>query len=359
MAEACPEYRLRLFMSVDLTGSTAYKARREDRDPDSLSPNPAWVERMRRFYRGFPARLATEFQKLWKGKGEPYPMDCPAVWKTVGDEIIFATRLKDMTHMEVCVQAFIAALKSYGSVLETEKEQLDVKGYAWTASFPYPNVTLGEAFGEEEAFELPDEETENLADIKPSDFDFLGKHIDCGFRISKFASTSALIVSIEVFYLLVQGAKLGAFGDLHFQYEGRQHLKGVIGDAPYPIFSLDTERNADKKSLRSREERLLPERKKFDNNEAWDFVVEFMAMTEMEVPVLPKMGEIANPPPAYAEYVASWDANRQEILERDKTAADAELGDETQTSGELALDMDQLLADLADRLASIVVPKKK
>jgi hypothetical protein len=170
----------------------------------------------------------------------------PQIWKTVGDEIIFCCRVVCLDHLVCIVQAFIQSLEDYGRVLDSRGEHLDVKGTAWLAAFPSPNVTV-EIFQGDQAtgVDLPDEGMEVRADTEPHKFDFLGKSIDCGFRLAKFSSADKLILSAELALALCDSANSNGHrfrGE--FNYHGREELKGVISGRPYPLVTIDTQRSA-------------------------------------------------------------------------------------------------------------------
>jgi len=91
-----------------------------------------------------------------------------------------------------------------------------VKGTGWLAGFPVMNSVM------------PGDSV--------SHFDFLGSSIDIGFRLSRFASPRKFIFSVELAYVLSAPGKLIENG---FRYHGKEILKGVLANRPYPIFWLD------------------------------------------------------------------------------------------------------------------------
>ncbi|MEI9419056.1 hypothetical protein [Mesorhizobium sp. Cs1321R2N1] len=254
MTRKCPEYRLRLFLSVDLVGSTAFKARKSDPNSsaEAASPNPAWVDEIRRFYHGFPNEVSRAYDNIEKPT-DWTNISAPKVWKTVGDEIIFCCRLDNFDHLAISIRAFITALGRYGEYLESrDKPTLDVKGCGWVAAFPYPNVTVkvfNPADGETPQ-SLPVEDVEAAADAEPTAYDFLGKEIDSGFRMGKHCSANSFAMSIQMAWLLAKYGDAKPLDGIRFSYAGRQVLKGVIGDRPYPLLSIDVERSATRRKVR-------------------------------------------------------------------------------------------------------------
>lgn len=245
-------------MSVDLVGSTAFKAKNGDRrEPNE--PYPIWLNRTKNFYRQFPQILNTHFNEFLGviGYSENYKDRSPKVWKTVGDEIIFCMRITCLEHLACCMRAFMKALSTYGDLINKQENELDVKGCAWIASFPAPNATIVSA----SRFALSEisnnvggqfsEEDEKKADLNPGEYDFLGKQIDTGFRISRFAQSHELAVSIDLAWLLTL-LKQRDLVDCQFTYRGREALKGVIGSTPYPIITIQTERSVQRRELEHR-----------------------------------------------------------------------------------------------------------
>jgi hypothetical protein len=63
--------------------------------------------------------------------------------------------------------------------------------------------------------------------------DFVGPSIDTGFRLTSWASPSRLIVSVDLAFLLT-GAYTRGLGPLKLHLSGKDKLKGVVGNQPYP-----------------------------------------------------------------------------------------------------------------------------
>lgn len=115
-------------MSVDLVGSTAFKAKYGEPDPSAerSSPNPAWVDQIRHFYRDFPDKVIRNYKKLEKPEGLHEDSGAPKIWKTIGDEIVFCCRLTSLDHLSVCVRSFIQSLEEYGRYLDSVGKILDL-----------------------------------------------------------------------------------------------------------------------------------------------------------------------------------------------------------------------------------------
>lgn len=340
MAAACPEYRLRLFLSVDLVGSTAFKVRNSE-PARERSPNPAWVDHIRHFYRRFPDYVHRAFDKIEKpDHWQEVKYLRPSVWKTVGDEIIFCTTVHCLDHLAVCFKSFLRALEDYGKYLDAAKDlPLDVKAYGWIAAFPFPNVTVrvfdpppaGLPDGTDLQPELTDEAHELAADKEPKEFDFLGKEIDAGFRAGRHCSADKLTMSLELAWLVTQCDNADPLKGLHYTYGGRQQMKGVLNDRPYPIISIDVERSATRKKVRQKEDKIWSfANSKPQADEFQEFLEAFMIDESVQKPWLRRNSvdtTVQDPPADYMRFKENWTAVETEVRKRSEAeaaAADAE-----------------------------------
>lgn len=215
----CPEYRLRLFLSVDLAGSTAFKNGPGDSHLEGSGPHQIWLERFRHFYRQFP-NLVTQYYKS-QAHGIGADADAfPRLWKTIGDEILFCCRVTSLAHVAACVTGFLDALDAYGIILDNDGGHMDLKGAGWVAGFPAPNVTVALAGRGDEGAEY-DEDLEAQADLKPERFDFLGNGIDGGFRIAKYAASDRFAASVELMWLLAEAAQRKTLSESSRTTDGR------------------------------------------------------------------------------------------------------------------------------------------
>lgn len=337
----CPKYRTRLFLSVDLVGSTAFKAGAGDKRVDG-SANPIWVDETKKFYREFPTALRAKFhQQIVSSGGTEYKDAAPQLWKTIGDEVLFCCRVRSRDHLVCVMNAFIQALAEYGGLLEIRGNFLDVKGTAWTADFPSPNVTVQiQASSPNDT--LPDEEVEITADSQPHQFDFLGRGMDCGFRLARFSSADKLVVAAELAFVLCEAADANGHKFLgSFDYSGREVLKGVIFGRPYPVISIVTERSE------ARREVLALERMVHGSGAASaltlrNFLAKFINIEELDIPFFPAK-ESAVFPRHYVEFQSTWEVvateqakREQSLIESERVEADVDQG-EVPTEVEAAL----------------------
>ena len=218
-----PTTGLRLFLSADLAGSTAFK---------QSGKLDEWQKYFREFYRQLPALLR---QKLVGGrfKGIELP-----VWKLIGDEIVFSAPLSRWDQSHRCVAAFRAAVVEFRQrTIAATDGRLDVKCAGWTAGFPVGNICV-----------------ESPADLPP---DYIGPGMDIGFRLVKAAVPRRMLLSVELAWLL---SLPRSDPTATFFVSGGMELKGVAKGRSYPSIWLDNFRDAPERSaadeLDIHEERL-------------------------------------------------------------------------------------------------------
>ncbi len=213
----------------------------------------------------------------------------PDCLETIGDEIVFCVRVETTQHLVACVSAFINTLKEYDGILAADQISLGVKGTAWVAAFPGVNMTA--SVGELNKTDYIQEQFEIDADSIPKNFDFLGPQIDAGFRIGKHSSQERFIVSMELGWLLTKcdanGMKFG-----RFYYHGREVLKGVLRDRPYPIIAIDADRRPERQLVLDKQNRLLGSTESSANGwQIEEYLSGFFKLEGIEFPVLVGEGE--------------------------------------------------------------------
>lgn len=311
-------------MSVDLVGSTAYKAK---------EVYPVWVRQIKFFYHQFNIEMVKHYKSFMHivKNGHEFADSPPKLWKIVGDEIIFCVRVNCFEHLSCCIQAFVQALASFGELLNKQEKQLDVKGSAWIASFPAPNVTIvsiGDILNVDDYQRhgaLFSESDEIIGDINPSNCDFQGAQIDAGFRVSKFAHSHELVLSIELAWLLTLLKKQNLV-TFNFIYKGKESLKGVMGGMPYPIIVIQTERMAQKRELEELE-RSVAGSGSIKPIDLYNYITKFMEVNAIEFPVVKFYNEEIRQEdlPKFYQYVKSiWKIGISEEENREKTLEDSE-----------------------------------
>jgi class 3 adenylate cyclase len=249
--------KLRLFLSADIVGSTAFKQRGED---DSSK----WFDTVCRFYRlaesifirrwESPTQLTEVAQYKSTLFGEP-----PELWKTVGDEVLFTKTLTHPAQAMMCMRIWMDVLEELRDfLLKVDGRSLDVKSSAWIADFPYRNrevILRAQASASNQGDDPLDWTNDCLLQRYDEDKsglsrDFIGPSIDTGFRLGSSASPRQLMLSVELAHLLSGEAskfdepmyKSGPYRLPAFVYRfaGRQSLKGVLDGTPYPHIWIDT-----------------------------------------------------------------------------------------------------------------------
>lgn len=232
----------KLFLSCDLTGSTAFKQRpRKDGDTP-------WQKVFLQFYREFPQQLYAQ-QKKQDADNLQF-----SLWKAVGDELIFTCDVTSETEICVAVDVWIATLREYGTtnLQKEDRSGLGVKGGVFLGTFPAPDY--------ESTIPLtPGTETSGLDVVKLNNaalaeatrdtgkylFDFFGPSIDTGFRVVNKCNARYLTLSVEVAYAMVL-MHLTPHDGGKYAYPGLKlmesmELKGVWGGRDYPVFAVDLE----------------------------------------------------------------------------------------------------------------------
>lgn len=202
VANSATETSLRLFLSADLAGSTAFK---QSGEPDE------WQKFFRNFYRQLPAYIIRHAVR------RALPANQLKVWKLIGDEIVFSTQLTRWNQAALCVAIFRDALFEFRkATVNATGARLDMKAAAWTAGFPVGNIRI--------------EPMDDLGE------DYVGPGMDIGFRLVKAATPRRMLCSVELAWLLTlpdQNERL------KFRMGQGLELKGVANGRTYPCIWLD------------------------------------------------------------------------------------------------------------------------
>ncbi|MDB6133874.1 MAG: hypothetical protein JWM59_2117 [Verrucomicrobiales bacterium] len=260
---------LRLFLSADLAGSTAFK--------QNCSANE-WQNFFGEFYRQLPAYVDPKF-----GPNESRL----SLWKTIGDEIVFSAGLATSGDAPRMVDAFRKGVAAYRRDIITPTRGLDLKCAGWTAGFPVGNLEV----------ELP-----GLG----GQFDYIGPGMDIGFRLVKEATPRRMLLCVELAYIL----SLPAFPDPGIMVGTHLQLKGVAKGRQYPCLWLDCFPSGectgwDKIELD--EEELQGARRTPANQKALHSFCHAWLQnigTPFHVPFIEGDGHIGTPPEGYAHMMA-------------------------------------------------------
>lgn len=210
---------LRLFLSVDMVGSTQFKARFTGRGSEG------WLETFRAFFTNFPLMLAGQLAFEFLEEDATPAVD---VWKVMGDEVIFVAQPASAEELTSILRALLRTMKFY-EANQFEMLPLRLKGTAWLADFAEHNIEL----------DIPEL---SASDVAPH-IDFIGPDLDLGFRISKFARPQSLVLSLDLVELLLLASNLPSIA---LYLVGQEELKGVMFGRPYPIIWMhDAEESFD------------------------------------------------------------------------------------------------------------------
>lgn len=148
-------------------------------------------------------------------------------WKVLGDELIYSLKLDDGEDLQKKLLAFYKTLRNYDKQL-CDKKSIRLKGSAWVASFPIRNKVI----------EIPSPQLYFNDDKKYIPYpypkeDYLGPEMDIGFRIGKCVAPGFIVVSIELAYLL---GSVNSSDQFRLGNVGWEQLKGVWGGRHYPIY---------------------------------------------------------------------------------------------------------------------------
>lgn len=189
--------------SVDLANSTSNKY-----------TDPHWDNLILNFYEKIPLH----FQTILSSKGVSNTIE---IWKYVGDEILFYSKITDILQIPLTVSAFKETLEFFLN----NQDRIAIKGTIWTAQLN----RIDKSFY-----------ANRSSNNNNNNLDFIGPSIDCGFRISKFATQQYIAISVEVADLCKDSPYL-----LEAMYfNNSEFLKGVNhNDRAYPIFLIKLDSN--------------------------------------------------------------------------------------------------------------------
>ena len=242
----------RLFLSVDVVGSTAYKQTHARGDDVEVT----WPELFLVFFQEFPAMFAKELQevtaKINAVRGFPERPTDPVLWKAIGDELVLWQKVDHELQVTAAVIAWRNTLDKYRRA-NIKDSDVDVKGTAWIATFPSPNreIAIPRSMDAAAAAAGSEPIAANEANLLSADgpganfaVDFLGPNIDLGFRLGARSTPRKFIVALKVADIVAAGLEQldsGAREELavRFFYDGLVDLKGVAG-GPYPILWIDS-----------------------------------------------------------------------------------------------------------------------
>ena len=201
------ESQVVMFMSVDVVGSTAFKASAQRDGAD-------WLQAFETLFRELPLIFIGKVAEAFL---EHDSIPESGVWKVMGDEVIFVALPRDAAEAGGLVAAFVRCVAEYDQRLAA-RWPLHIRGSCWAAELGRRNrmIEIPEMFGG--------------TDGRPYR-DFLGPDVDTGFRLSAHAGTGEVILSPNLAETLAQQPDSA----LRFHHIGAKSLKGVIGGMAFPL----------------------------------------------------------------------------------------------------------------------------
>jgi len=187
-----------------------------------------WTFLFKEHYDKFYKALKLGCQSINTYENEDFSLPPINIWKTNGDEMLFFIsiidsfnnkgRIKFIQHRFEMALFYIIAFKQ--TIQEYNKnEAFKVKGTAWIGNTPIFNYQV---LNEDRAV------------------DFIGKSIDIGFRLSKYATIGKMVISVDLAIIMMRDNYLTMRrNDLILHFDNREILKGVLNDMPYPIIWIN------------------------------------------------------------------------------------------------------------------------
>lgn len=249
---------VRLFLSVDVAGSTAlkelvnYQALEKrietaekllpDKDPADVLRTLAqdniisydeydWSHIQQRvfvdFHTNFLGALSTKKVSIAETERSP--------WKALGDELVYCFCLKSREQCTQLIAAFLTTLRHSDEKL-AKGGKIRVKGSAWTAGFPLRNRQVQLPMPK---LVIKPEKTSSPAPLTdfpyPRD-DYWGPDMDIGFRLAKASFPGMCVASMDLVEVLGRYKREDQIRAIRV---GWSQLKGVWGERPYPVFWLE------------------------------------------------------------------------------------------------------------------------
>ncbi|MFK7865971.1 MAG: hypothetical protein AB8B77_00860 [Alphaproteobacteria bacterium] len=259
LLESFPDSRLRIFLSLDFSGSTDFKqgldhgiSSHDDRYGEIHTAR--WVPPFSFFHTQID-RLVND---AWNAVAREVGLDVisnhflrPKYWKPIGDEVVYQTKLLSPIHVILCVKAWkIVTERMRGNILYAKP--LNVKGAAWLAGFPVNNSEFITGISSDGWVKLPEghkdtsiarhhllplfyrttnqyidelnrkvqklelaEQSDCLKSdclkkiqdlqnsIKNLKIDYMGPQMDLGFRVAGESTPRKMMLSLDILYFIL------------------------------------------------------------------------------------------------------------------------------------------------------------
>lgn len=214
--------QLKLFLSVDVEGSTAFK--HEQTKGQSDNPQP-WFEFFKAFFKDFLIQFVGNCENN-KKLLSPCKFDSSQIkrWKNIGDEQIFIVDLTHENQAIFFIKSFLEAVSEYNSEI-SKTIGLCIKPTAWVAGFPVINAEI--------------QIGSSSANDNRKLLDYIGPSIDIGFRLTKYSTPKKFMLSADLAWVLLNHSECEK---LDFFFDALEELKGVF-NKKYPLIWVKTNFN--------------------------------------------------------------------------------------------------------------------
>lgn len=128
------------------------------------------------------------------------------LWRTIGDEVVFTYKVRDINNIYQCVDEVSRALEEYNAKIEKNEwptdisnhnHNLSLKSTMWIAHLSKSNNYSENLYI---TYQLS---KDNIAKF----LDYVGPDIDTGFRISKKTAPKRLAISLELALLMIENSE--------------------------------------------------------------------------------------------------------------------------------------------------------
>lgn len=263
---------LRLFLSLDIVGSTEFKQASRSADSHPAAMTIAWLEPFLSFYQLSVEQMDAHWMRVCGEMSAVDPRnrsdrfhfgERPGFWKGAGDEVLFSKAVRSPLDAIAAIHAFLQVMREHRARFGGKGLPLDVKGTAWLAGFPVNNAeaVLPVASAEPAAERLDEPIAENyrLLDLHHAGkinvpLDYIGPSIDLGFRLRDHATPRRLVISADLAWLLCHAhmsspdkehGRCPLLAVPHIGYDGRHPLKGILRGQPYPLMWIEADAEND------------------------------------------------------------------------------------------------------------------
>lgn len=344
--------RLKLFLSVDLVGSTAFKqsqivefhTRKESEEPPPLGP--AWFKSILSFFNDFEEQFLAQW-RAYNAKDQDIRLRAPTpeLWKSNGDELLYTFELTGSWQASAVIELWLKTLEGYRQSLKIAMPQLDIKSVAWLAGFPKMNSEVVLRTRVDEVLPgKPNESTRNLQLLNlwyeqrahgDGGFtkDYIGPSIDIGFRLGSFATPRKLVLSVELAMMLCRvSLPINNITDFRIFFDGMHELKGVVGGKPYPIFWIRVAATSKIEEHYDQLAGLHPAAKEIVGTYCEEYIVANRKFLLKPFIIGCNETTFCNPPEGYLDELREWQSKLPKEAARDATETES-LGTEQNKGG--------------------------